>query len=472
MTKGKTLTFLMIIALLMLTLPIHAQDAIQPTVVVDGQVVVDDTVRITEVVSDGDGFIVIHSADEDGGFGEVIGYTPVSPGINHNVVVEIEPTLTTATLFAILHTDDGVMGDFEFGEIEDGDAPVVINDGIIASTFNVEVLSASDQFVDQGLFVVDSAVVSADGFVVVHADNGEGAPGEVLGAAPIVAGTSTNVVVELSGGITDILFPMLHVDTNEVGEYEFGSVEGADSPVAIDGTVATKPIWTIPHMRIPDQPLASGDTTLVVGAMLDVDSVLSEGPGFVVIHADNGEGVPGEVIGYAAVEDGLTTDISVEIDGVLTPVVYPMLHTDTDTIGEYEFGVGGVSDLPVTINDEVVMFPIDIFPSIVFDGILQDNLLTIEKAIIDQGGWLVIHADNGEGAPGQVIGASRLREGVNYDVTVELDTDMMTDTVFPMLHYDTGEIGTYEFGTVDDTDLPVIVDDIIVTGAMEPIVID
>ncbi len=118
------------------------------------------------------------------------------------------------------------------------------------------------------------------------------------------------------------------------------------------------------------------------------------------------------------------------------------------------------------------MFPIDAASSITYAGTLQGNVLTVEKAVIDEGGWLVIHADAGDSTPGAVIGAKRIREGVNFDVTVELDADGITETLFPMLHYDTDEIGTYEFGTVDGADSPVFVNEAVVVGALEPVVIE
>lgn len=461
---------LLFTTLLLVAFPTFGQDMTSPSVTVDGQIVVDDTVRITEVVSDGPGFVVIHATMEDGSFGDVLGHAPVGAGVNHNVVINIDPTEATDTVYAMLHIDDGVIGDYEFDSDTSVDAPLLVNEQIIAPTFNVEILSASDQFVEDQV-VIDSVTMSADGFVVIHADNGEGAPGEVIGVNPVVAGTSTNVIVELDGELTDTIFPMLHFDTGVAGEYEFGTVDGADSPVVIDGAVATTPIWTVPHMRIPDQAIIVGDGQEMSENMLHVKSVLSDGPGFVVIHADN-NGQPGEVIGFAGIESGLTTNLMVTIDGDVTPVVFPMLHVDTGTIGEYEFGTVDGVDGPVTVNDQVIVFPVDVAPSIKFAGILQDNMLTVEKAVIDHDGWLVIHADNGDGAPGEVIGATRLREGVNFDTTVELDTEMMTETVFPMLHYDTGEIGAYEFGAVDGADLPVSVDGLVVVGALNPVVIE
>ncbi len=471
MKLSRLLSIIASLLVMVMALPTFAQDMVEPSVIVDGQIVVDDTVRITEVVSNDAGFIVIHSASEDGGFGDVIGHAPVGAGVNYNVVVDIDPTSATDTLFAMLHTDDSVIGTYEFGSTDDADNPVIVNEQLIAPTFNVEILSANDQFVDD-IVVIDSITMSADGFVVVHADNGEGAPGDVIGVEPVVAGISTNVVVELDDIPTDVIFPMLHADTETLGEYEFGTVDGADAPVVIDGAVAVMPIWTVPHMRIPDQAVVSSDMTEVIGSTLHVNSVLSDGPGFVVIHADNGEGAPGDVIGFAGIDNGLTTDLTVELDGTPTPILFPMLHVDTGTIGEYEFGTVDDADGPVTVNNDVVVFPIDAAPSIKFDGILQGNMLTVEKAVIGNDGWLVIHADNGEGAPGEVIGVKRIRQGVNFDITVELDDEMITDSLFPMLHHDTGELGTYEFGTVDGADLPIRVDDLVVVGELVPVIIE
>ena len=460
-----------LILVLAVTFPAFAQDMMSPAVVVDGQVVVDDTVRIDEVVSDGPGFIVIHAADDEGGFGDVIGHTRVTSGVNKNVVVHIDTANATDTVFAMLHEDTGEMGTYEFGTVEDADGPVTVDDQLISPTFNVAILSANDQFVD-GSVMIDSVVMAEDGFVVIHAGD-EDSFGEVIGFAPVSAGVSTDVMVELTGDPTDVIWPMLHFDTGAEGEYEFGSVEGADGPVVIDGTVATMPIWTVPHIRVPNQIVLHGDGMDMMGnGSVLAKSVLSDGPGFLVIHAageaEDGSLAPGEVIGVAEVADGLSRDVVIELDGVPSPILYPMLHVDTGEEGTYEFGTVEGADGPVITDMGVVTFPINASPSIQYDGTLDGNLLTIEQAVIDADGWLVIHADNGEGSFGAVLGASPLREGINFDIEVELDEAMMTDTLYPMLHYDTGEEGTYEFGSVDGVDLPVSVNTNVVVAPMIP----
>jgi hypothetical protein len=301
-----------------------------------------------------------------------------------------------------------------------------------------------------------AVAVSQDGFVVVHAA-ADGGPGPVLGFAPVTAGTNTDVTVPLEGEITDTLFPMLHVDTGEAGVYEFGTVEGADGPVVVDGAVATFPITVgTPAMRVNNQ---------IVDGTVIAESVLSDGPGWLVIHADN-DGAPGPVIGTAAVEAGTNINVEVELTGEATPVLFPMLHVDTGEVGTYEFGTVEGADGPVMVDGSVLVYPIDAAPAITYSGMISGDTVTVDAAQMGSQGWLVIHADNG-GAPGPVLGQTPLVAGVNENVAVALEGDI-TETLFPMLHFDTGEMGVYEFGTVDGADGPVTVNDAVVTGPMTP----
>lgn len=74
-------------------------------------------------------------------------------------------------------------------------------------------------------------------------------------------------------------------------------------------------------------------------------------------------------------------------------------------------------------------------------------------------GWVVIHLDD-DGAPGEVLGQAEIPEGTSTDVTVTLDSPLQGDaTLWPMLHVDAGEEGTYEF---PGDDVPVVVDEDIV----------
>jgi hypothetical protein len=257
---------------------------------------------------------------------------------------------------------------------------------------------------------------------------------------------------------------MLHVDTGTVGEYEFGTVEGADAPVVTRGVLATMPIWTVPHMRVENQAVLRGDGQGDPNTSLFAESVLAEVDGFLVIHSDQG-GQPGPVAGFVRVERGLTTDVTVEgLDPTrLTPRLWPMLHVDTGTIGEYEFGVVEGADAPVQVGGNVLTFPINGAPSLTLHN--QDPLpgeatgtlrFVVDEALMDSAGWLAIH-NNNNGSPGPVLTVAKLHPGSNKRIIIEVNAADAGDLVFPMLHYDTGVVGTYEFGAVEGADVPVSV---------------
>src|ERR1051325_11464405 len=147
----------------------------------------------------------------------------------------------------MLHVDDNTVGTYEFGTVEGADAPVKNGDQIVNTVFNAQVLDAWDQTVADGNLTIKAVAVPVDSWVVIH--SGEtGAPGGVLGETLVKAGTATDVKVAVSGNVTAAMWPMLHVDDHAMGTYEFGTVDGAEAPVAINGTVATFPIWTDNHV--------------------------------------------------------------------------------------------------------------------------------------------------------------------------------------------------------------------------------
>ena len=467
MKKGSLGIALCIVLLLGLVVPVAAQ--VTPSVVVTDQVSLDGTVLIDSAVSDGPGFIVIHVDNGEGAPGPVIGHAVLNPGENFRIKVPVDMTQATPMLFAMLHSDTGEVGVYEFGTVDGADGPVRDGAGnVITPPFNVDVIYAHDQLLGGGNTVtIASIVAQVDGFMVVH-QSVEGAPGPVAGVAPVSAGTNTDVVVTLDmNDPTVILYPMLHVDTGAAGEYEFGTVEGADGPVNVNGTIAVMPIWTIPHMRVADQIVVHGDGMMMddMAATLVAQSVLATEDGWLVVHQDSG-GAPGPVAGVAPVSAGTNLNVEVTLDmNDPTPVLWPMLHVDTGTIGEYEFGAVEGADGPVRVEDNVVTFPINAAPSITYEGGLENNILTVNQALMDAGGWLAIHAD-ADGAPGPVIGNAPLRPGVNTRIAVTVDPAAVGSQVFPMLHYDTNANGLYEFGAVEGADGPVRVGEAVVVGPL------
>ncbi|RME88605.1 MAG: hypothetical protein D6770_06610, partial [Anaerolineae bacterium] len=115
--------------------PVSMTMPMTPSVTVMDQDIVNGTVTVAEVVSNGPGWIVIH-AQADGKPGPILGYAPVADGVNKNVVVEIDAANATETLYAMLHTDAGEAGKFEF---PDGpDVPVKVDDKIVTPPFKVQ----------------------------------------------------------------------------------------------------------------------------------------------------------------------------------------------------------------------------------------------------------------------------------------------------------------------------------------------
>jgi hypothetical protein len=454
--KFKVLTLVFVVTLLaLLAVSVSAQDMATPQVAVGDQLILGGFVTIDSVYSEGPGFVVIHRASDGG----VVGNAPVAAGWTHNLRVSIDTTMAEAQMSGMLHVDDGEVGTYEFGTVDGADAPVKVGDAIVNTVFNAQVLSAGDQ-VSDGSVTIKSVAVPVDSWVVVHSTSNESFTfGGVLGQTLVPAGTSTDVVVELSGDMTSAVWPMLHVDDGVAGTYEFGTVEGADGPVVMNGEVASFPIWTAPHLRVKDQIVVMGDGMTMMEGMtpsVKVESVVSDGPGIVVIHA-NDNGNAGAILGATFVPDGLSQNIVVELDpeAGLTPVVWPMLHTDGGDVGVY---VDNEVDPPVSVDDAVVTFTSNAAPALVMaDQAAVDGTITIKNALIDAPGWLALHADN-EGAPGPVVATAQLHSGANWNVTLTLPAGTAAGTTFfPMLHYDTGEAGVYEFGTVEGADAPVFV---------------
>lgn len=111
--------------------------AITPSVTVNDQEIVDGMVTVAEVVSAGPGWIVIH-VDNAGSPGPVIGHAAVVEGSNMDVRVEIDASQATETLYAMLHTDAGAVGEYEF---PGADGPVSVDGQMVTPPFTVTNLS-------------------------------------------------------------------------------------------------------------------------------------------------------------------------------------------------------------------------------------------------------------------------------------------------------------------------------------------
>ena len=118
--------------------------------------------------------------------------------------------------------------------------------------------------------------------------------------------------------------------------------EDGSTSAAADQTMAATPSVTVADQAITD-------------GMVTVAEVVSQGPGWIVIHAQ-ADGKPGPIIGYEAVVDGANQDVMVQVDAAAaTDTLYAMLHTDAGTVGTFEFPGG--ADVPVKDDAGNVITP-------------------------------------------------------------------------------------------------------------------
>ena len=110
-----------------------------PSVTVADQPITNDTVAIADVFSAGPGWIVIH-ADKSGSPGPVLGHAAVKDGDNKDVVVTLAAEGRTPTLYAMLHTDAGTAGTYEF---PGADAPVTVNGTVVSPAFKATNVTAA-----------------------------------------------------------------------------------------------------------------------------------------------------------------------------------------------------------------------------------------------------------------------------------------------------------------------------------------
>jgi hypothetical protein len=138
-----------------------------------------------------------------------------------------------------------------------------------------------------------------------------------------------------------------------------------------------------------------------------------------------------------------------------------MVHFDTGTVGEYEFGGSDTPDQPMVVDGNVVTKPITVsgaFPDVTANDQDVATELNIAQVDAEQIGWIVLHRDN-DGTPGAVFGNAQVFTGENGNVVVMLDEGESVSSgeqVWAMLHIDNGTIHEYEFdGSQGSNDPPV-----------------
>ena len=315
---------------------------------------------IDSVYSDGPGFLVVH---RDNGSNApvvpgIIGKAALSDGWNTGVTITLDSVIANGEkLWLMLHTDDGVLGAYEFEGLGSPDQPVMVGTAVVMTSFTISQTDPMIEVADQVLennSVALSAVSSPDQAWVVFHKSENGAPGAVItsistdaGTRPIIAPFPDDPTNRLGAG--DTVWAMLHVDRGTRGTYEF---PGPDAPMRDrDGMIVMKPFV----IEAPDlQSVVAEDQSINEGELI-VRETWSNKPGWIVIHEDNGNGIPknDEGVGRAFVFSGHTTGITVKLSGPIEPGIklWAVLHADDTPIGSWDYPD---ADLPIEQNGTFV----------------------------------------------------------------------------------------------------------------------
>jgi uncharacterized surface protein with fasciclin (FAS1) repeats len=165
LNRNRVIGVVLIAAIFVLTVLVAAPAvfaAFAPDVFTVDQPTIDGRINITRATLNEPGWVVIH-ADVDGAPGPVVGYAPLPAGISANIPVAIDAAAATTTLHAMLHTDAGAAGVFEYPD--GADTPVQRGDTVVMRPFQVtgaELTVAGVIAADPNLSTLHQALTDAD----------------------------------------------------------------------------------------------------------------------------------------------------------------------------------------------------------------------------------------------------------------------------------------------------------------------
>ncbi|MCB9649693.1 MAG: hypothetical protein H6730_24305 [Deltaproteobacteria bacterium] len=416
-----------------------------------------DRVVVSEVRVNGPGWLLIQA--DEGGPGEVLGRIPVQHGTNADLPVTLSRHVRSGeTLFAALHTDDGVVGDWEYDGVNGLDLPVEDSAGVaVTAGFEVrfdDQVEVASQFCDPTTRVVVARVVSdGPGFITIR-EPGQDGPGAVLGATAVANGAQGPVTVTLERPIRqgETLLAVLHRDNGVVGTFEYTGPGTPDEPATDADGALVAPDLVVQHLEVDahDQVVSPTDQVMV-------DAAVSDRDGFVVIYSDNG-GAPDRALGQAAVGAGSTGPVMVTLERsvVLNERLYAVLHQDAGVLGVFEPAL----DLPRELDGTQVQAPltVDFVPTVVAAPQPAGMTVTVALAVSPGEGWVVIHDGTATARGTTMLAAVHLANGGNTDVVVNLGSRgaIQGETLWAVLRLDGGQPGVPEFdGTLPpDPEIP------------------
>ncbi len=208
------------------TLPLDVFVLDQP--IVNGEVVVE------RVFVNDPAWLAIYF-DEDGLPGRIIGFAPLRPGVNEQIVIPVVETAVTSPLHILIHEDSEPGDDFDFPV---NDPPLRVNDqfqnSVTFATNPGNYFLTQDQAWqigadgDTATVILPLVVLDRDVWLVIYNDVG-GAASEIVGRAALSPGIHRDVPVEIDlAAATGVLHAALHRNEGDAGQFEYP--DGVDTP--------------------------------------------------------------------------------------------------------------------------------------------------------------------------------------------------------------------------------------------------
>jgi hypothetical protein len=383
LTKPLATRLLVLLAVLAATLFVTAGALAAP---VANQIIVRDQnldtgiAVVDSVTAANNGWVVIYNKP-DFTVENLVGYAPVHEGSNLGVKVVVSlPKINNApALWAVLQSDKGTPGIFEWGlkERAFADAPLMENGKAVTTQFHTTApstlppflempsggaslktlpanqIAVRDQNVGSGIILVDAITATEPGWVVFY-KNPNFTPGEIVGFAPVYSGVNTNVKATIDTtklGKSNVIWAQLHRDDGRRGVFEWQSqtepisdwplIQNQKYARASFGTTSAAPVPTTTvalkaaQIAVHDQDLGSG--------IIAVDAITTPVNGWIVIYK-NPNFTSGEIVGYAPVYKGTNNGVKVTIDTAKVgdlPRLWPVLHADGGLPNVFEWGYRG-----------------------------------------------------------------------------------------------------------------------------------
>jgi hypothetical protein len=428
-------------------------EPVRPAVIVAEQTVAENgRITVERVVASEAGWLVVHAVSHQVA-GAVLAYTALDEGEYQNVTVTVDPLQVTPGLVAALYSQTAVnQSDLDGSQEHEPPHPGA---ALAQATFSVAVdvtwpaiIVADQEIASDGVVRVTGVTAPGPGWLLLHADAG-GRPGSVVGGRLLEAGENEELLVAIDWRqATPRLHAILYHDRGGSGRFE----DAVDTPVVVQGepVAVSFDVLLPPDIFVLDQP--------VVGGFIEIERVISNGPGWVAVWFDINER-PGRVIGRAPLVNGLNEGVRVPINpAAVTSFLFVTLHQDDDPLGDFDYPGGDPIVAYQGETAEPMPFRIDSGNYLITrdQDLAGEQSVSVPYAVVNRDAWLVIR-EGAEGEPGDIIGLTWLPAGINRDVVVELESGWNPGsgeaTLYAVLHQDDGEAQQFEFPEGPDTPL-------------------